>query len=114
MGVSTFRPNVGTKYHYGPLRITYRLLYNLDPVDRDDVFIEVGNAKHLWRDDPCFIFDDTLMHRSVNGSDRARHCLFVDDMRPSPVLGLTTGILHAVGTLLKSLNRLFYKNWEFI
>ena len=114
IGVSTFQPKVGTKYHYGPLRITYRLLYNLSPVESDDVYIDVGRTRNIWRDSPCFIFDDTLMHRSVNESDEMRYCMFVDLMRPSPVLGLTTDILHALGVLLKSLNRLFYKNWEFI
>jgi len=114
VGISVFAPNARTKFHYGPLRVTYRLLYNLTPVERDDVYIEVGKTKNIWRDNPCFIFDDTLMHRSVNDSDEARYCLFADFMRPSAVHGLTTKILDALGVLLKAVNRLFYKNWDFI
>lgn len=114
IGISVFSPNARTKYHYGPLRVTYRLLYNLTPVERDDVYIEVGNTKNIWRDNPCFIFDDTLMHRSVNDSDEARYCLFADFLRPSPFHGLNTKILDTLGVLLKAVNRLFYKNWDFI
>lgn len=114
IGISVFSPNARTKFHYGPLRVTYRLLYNLTPVERDDVFIEVGNTRNIWRDNPCFIFDDTLMHRSVNDSDEARYCLFADFLRPSPFHGLNAKILDALGVLLKAVNRLFYKNWDFI
>lgn len=114
IGISVFAPNTGTKFHYGPLRITYRLLYNLTPVESDDVFIQVGKTTHYWHENPMFIFDDTLMHRSVNGSDQLRYCLFVDFMRPSAFLGLTSRILNDLGILLKAVNRLFYKNWDFV
>jgi beta-hydroxylase len=114
IGVSVFNANASTSYHYGPLRITYRLLYNMNKVDRDDIFIQVGRVKHLWRDDPLFIFDDTLMHRSVNKSPYSRYCLFVDIMRPAYSLTLNTAILKAVGSILQNVNRIFYKNWEFI
>jgi beta-hydroxylase len=114
IGVSVFNANTSTSYHYGPLRITYRLLYNMNKVDRDDIFIQVGRTKHLWRDDPLFIFDDTLMHRSVNHSPYSRYCLFVDIMRPAYSLTLNTYILKVVGSVLQHINRIFYKNWEFI
>jgi beta-hydroxylase len=114
IGVSVFNANTSTSYHYGPLRITYRLLYNMNKVDRDDIFIQVGRTKHLWRDDPLFIFDDTLMHRSVNQSPYSRYCLFVDIMRPAYSLTLNTYILKVVGSVLQHINRIFYKNWEFI
>jgi beta-hydroxylase len=115
IGVSVFSANASTSYHYGPLRITYRLLYNMNPVDRDDVFIQVGRVKHLWRDDPMFIFDDTLMHRSVNKSPYSRYCLFVDIMRPARFsLAFNTYFLNGVGAIMRHVNRIFYKNWEFI
>lgn len=114
IGVSVFNANASTSYHYGPLRITYRLLYNMNQVDRDDIFIQVGKTKHLWRDDPLFIFDDTLMHRSVNKSPNSRYCLFVDIMRPAYSLPLNTKILTFVGSIARRVNSMFYKNWEFI
>ena len=114
IAVSVFNPDTSTKKHYGPLRVTYRMLYNLTPVDRDDVFIEVGRCKHVWRDEPLFIFDDTLMHRSVNLSDQSRYCMFVDLMRPSGFLAFNTWILKAIGRVLGGVNRLFYKNWHFV
>lgn len=114
IGVSVFNARTATSYHYGPLRITYRLLYNMNQVDRDDIFIQVGKTKHLWRDDPLFIFDDTLMHRSVNRSPNARYCLFVDIMRPAHNLQLNTKILSVVGSIAGRINSIFYKNWEFI
>jgi len=114
VGISVFNGNTSTSYHYGPIRITYRLLFNMNKVDRDDIFIQVGKTKHLWRDDPLFIFDDTLMHKSVNKSPNSRYCLFVDIMRPAYNLEFNTRILTFVGTILKHVNRMFYKNWEFI
>lgn len=114
IGISLFNANAATTYHFGPLRITYRVLYNLTPVESDDVFIQVGRTKHIWRDEPLFIFDDTLMHRSVNGSDQPRYCLFADIMRPSVFSPLNSKILDGIGVLLKAVNRIFYKNWDFI
>ena len=113
IGVSVFNANQSTSLHFGPLRLTLRVLYNLDPADSDDVFIDVLDQKHLWRDDPMFIFDDTLMHCSVNGSERIRYCMFVDIERPSR---LGRPILHAllavVQVFMINFRGIFYKNWE--
>ncbi|WP_370652260.1 aspartyl/asparaginyl beta-hydroxylase domain-containing protein [Caballeronia sp. TF1N1] len=82
IGISVFNERQSTSVHYGPLRLTLRCLYNLRPIDDENVFIDVAGRRHYWHDDPLFIFDDTLVHRSVNESDRLRYCIFLD------VLGL--------------------------
>ena len=114
IGVSVLDRRSSTSEHFGPLRLTLRVLYNLNPLDSDDVFIRVGRRRHLWRDDPLFIFDDTLAHQSVNGSDERRYCLFVDVARPSPLPGLMRAIVTPLQLMLVKINGVFYKNWTFI
>jgi len=112
IGVSIFNKNQKTSIHYGPLRITLRVLYNLVPMVNDGVYIQAANQKHRWHENPLFIFDDTLVHQSVNGSDQLRYCMFVDIVRPSWAHGLLTAILNVVKTSIASFNRVFYGNWD--
>jgi beta-hydroxylase len=114
IGVSIFNKNQSTSTHYGPLRITLRVLYNLVPLKNDAIYIAAANQKHLWHDNPLFIFDDTLVHQSVNGSDQLRYCMFVDILRPSGVLPVMGFFLRIVRSLIISFNRIFYKNWDMI
>jgi beta-hydroxylase len=114
IGVSIFNKNQSTSTHYGPLRITLRVLYNLVPLKNDAVYIAAANRKHLWHENPLFIFDDTLVHQSVNGSDQLRYCMFVDILRPSRQLSLMGFFLSIVRSLIISFNRIFYKNWDMI
>jgi beta-hydroxylase len=114
IGVSIFNKKQKTSIHYGPLRITLRVLYNLVPLRNDDVYIKAANQKHLWHDNPLFIFDDTLVHQSVNGSEHLRYCMFVDILRPSWTLPVVGGLLSVVKSLIVSFNRVFYKNWDMI
>src|SRR6266498_4077925 len=67
IAVSVFKTHERTSWHFGPLRLTLRVLYNLEPVHSPDVFIEVDDRVHRWMDDPLFIFDDTAFHCSING-----------------------------------------------
>jgi len=83
IAVSVFNTREKTSWHFGPLRLTFRVLYNLDPVDSDQVFINVDDKTHFWNKQPLFVFDDTLFHRSVNDVDQARYCLFMDIVRPN-------------------------------
>lgn len=112
IGVSVFNRRESTTVHFGPLRFTLRVLYNLDPSNSENVFIEVMGRKHLWRDDPLFIFDDTLMHRSVNDSDDLRYCMFVDVLRPSYAAPIQRALLGAVRLYMLNVRGVFYKNWE--
>ena len=87
IGVSVFNKKVSTSKHFGPIRPTLRILYNLNDIDDNSAYIVVGNVTHYWKDGKLFIFDDTLMHQSFNESDKIRYCLFVDMLRPSPLPG---------------------------
>ncbi|WP_163268235.1 aspartyl/asparaginyl beta-hydroxylase domain-containing protein [Chelativorans alearense] len=114
IAVSVFSGRESTSLHFGPLRLTLRVLYNLVPVKTDQVFIECGNVKHYWHENPLFIFDDTLLHRSVNEYDGRRYCVFMDIIRPSPVPRLLSGLLRLVSLLVDGVKRVFYKNWIMI
>ena len=114
IGVSVFNRNQRTSIHYGPLRVTLRVLYNLVHIQNDNIYIQVGNFKHKWHDNPVFIFDDTLVHQSVNDSDKLRYLLFIDIIRPTSNIKLLKYILNCLQYLLISINRIFYKNWDFL
>ena len=114
VGVSIFNKKQSTGKHYGPLRVTLRVLYNINPVDNPNVYIEVGNKVHRWRDDPLFIFDDTLQHQSVNESDAVRYCLFVDILRPTPWRPVLGGILTCIRWVMAPVRRVFYGHWSII
>jgi Aspartyl/Asparaginyl beta-hydroxylase len=114
IGVSIFNKKQSTGKHYGPLRVTLRVLYNINPIDSRDVYIKVGNKTHFWNENQLFIFDDTLQHQSVNEADAVRYCMFVDILRPSYLPGLFSAILSCVRVLIARFNSAFYKNWTFL
>jgi len=116
IGVSTLAPRAKTSKHFGPLRITYRALYSFVPVESSDAYIDlVGVTRNVWKTDPLFIFDDTLLHRSVNKTDQPRPCAFIDLIRPSHAHGLCERAVHLVGTVLSGrAKRIFYGKWTFV
>ncbi len=114
IGVSIFNKKQSTGEHFGPLRVTLRVLYNINDIDSKNVFIRVGNQTHYWQENKLFIFDDTLQHQSCNESDAMRYCLFVDILRPSPWPALLSGILTSIRLLMAPLKAIFYKHWTFI
>ena len=114
IAVSVFNTRERTSWHFGPLRLTFRVLYNLEPVRSPDAYIEVDDRVHRWIDDPLFIFDDTAFHRSTNGGEEARYCLFMDIVRPNHSRVAFEAGVHTVSVISGSLKRLFYKNWSFI
>jgi beta-hydroxylase len=114
IGVSVFNTKQSTAKHFGPLRITLRLLYNINDITCEHAYIKVGAHVNYWRDNKLFIFDDTLQHQSCNESDEVRHCLFVDILRPSLLPGLMSAILACVRVVIARFNFTFYKRWEFI
>ena len=114
IAISIFDGEESTSFHFGPMRLTFRMLYNLTPVHSDGIFIEVGNTKHYWHDNPLFVFDDTLMHRSVNENASRRYCLFVDVVRPSPLTGLIANLTRLVTALAEPFKHLFYKKWKML
>ncbi len=114
IAVSVFKGKESTSWHYGPLRLSIRVLLNLTPADSDRVFIECNGVKHLWRDDPLFMFDDTLFHRSVNEVDAHRYNVFMDVVRPSPFPGLVAAALSGVSYVAGRMKSIFYKNWTML
>ena len=114
IAVSVFNTRERTSWHFGPLRLTFRVLYNLDPVDSREVFIEVDDKAHYWIDDPLFIFDDTVFHRSINDVDHVRYCLFMDIVRPNYSHKLFNIAVQVASAVSGSFKRIFYKNWSFV
>ena len=114
IAVSVFNVRERTSWHFGPLRLTFRVLYNLDAIDSNDVFIDVDDKTHLWKKQPLFVFDDTLFHRSVNDIDQARYCLFMDIVRPNHLQPLFNVAIAGAALIATSFKTIFYKNWSFI
>lgn len=115
IGVSVFNENRSTSFHFGPLRMMFRVLYNMAPAPHHDgVYIQVGKHKHYWHDDPLFIFDDTLMHASFNKNDAKRYCLFIDIVRPSLLPSVLSALIAGFAGAVFTLRRFFYKNWKLI
>jgi beta-hydroxylase len=114
VGVSVFNTRASTGRHYGPLRLTLRVLYNVNDVTGPGAYIEVGDTVHRWRDGKLFVFDDTHQHQSCNQTDEVRYCLFVDVLRPSLVPWLLSGLVAAVRVGMSRVNAAFYKHWTFI
>jgi aspartyl/asparaginyl beta-hydroxylase (cupin superfamily) len=114
IGVSFFNTKQSTGKHFGPLRVTLRVLYNINEIDSRNVYIKVGNYTNCWRDSKLFIFDDTLQHQSCNQSDEGRYCMFVDILRPSLCPALLGAILACVRVAIARFNFAFYRHWAFI
>jgi beta-hydroxylase len=114
IGVSIFNTKQSTAKHFGPLRATLRLLYNINEIASENVYIKVGNHINYWRANKLFIFDDTLQHQSCNQSDEVRYCMFVDILRPSLLPGLMSVILACVRVVIARFNFAFYKHWAFL
>jgi beta-hydroxylase len=114
IAVSVFNTRERTSWHFGPLRLTFRVLCNLAPIDSRDVRIEVDDQVHYWSENPLFIFDDTIFHRSINDVDHVRYCLFMDIVRPNHAHAAFDAAVHTASAISGSLKRLFYKNWSFI
>jgi aspartyl/asparaginyl beta-hydroxylase (cupin superfamily) len=114
IGVSVFNKKESTSRHFGPLRATFRVLYNVNTMDDNSAYIVVGDTTNYWRESKLFIFDDTLLHQSFNDSDKARYCLFVDIVRPSAVPAVFAGLVTLNRILFRGLNSIFYKKWKII
>jgi beta-hydroxylase len=113
IGVSAFNKRQSTTKHFGPLRATLRVLYNLDEVVDNSAYIVVGKTTQYWRENKLFIFDDTLFHQSFNETDRPRYCLFVDIVRPTPMPAVFKIFVRGIGRLMSQrMNNVFYSHWK--
>ena len=80
----------------------------------DSAYIVVGDTTNRWRDNKLFIFDDTLLHESINQTDQARYCLFVDMIRPTPFPAVMRATVYVIGLLTESFKFVYYQNWKVI
>ncbi len=111
IGVSVFNKNESTAEHFGPLRVTLRMLYNINDVNERASYIKVGALENHWCDNKLFIFDDTLAHQSFNQTDSFRHCLFVDILRPSQCDFVMGYVLKLLEIILQKSKFIFYGSW---
>ena len=114
IGVSVFNKKVSTSLHFGFLRASLRILYNLNDMNDNSAYIVVGDKISYWRENKLFIFDDTLLHQSFNETDQTRYCLFVDMIRPAPFPGVMRFVISGVRLLTQSFKFIYYKNWTVI
>lgn len=114
IGVSVFNRQTFTPNHFGPFRATLRILYNINDITEVDSYINVCGVHNYWCKNKLFIFDDTLMHESLNEISEARYCLFIDILRPSLIPSLFNSIVYALGFLLLSQRVRLYKQWKVI
>ena len=114
IGVSVFNKKVSTSKHFGFMRASLRVLYNLNDMKDNSAYIVVGKTTSYWRDDKLFIFDDTLLHQSFNETDQTRYCLFVDIVRPTPFPRVMSSVVSAIRMLSHSFKFVYYNNWKVI
>lgn len=114
IGVSVFNKKVSTSKHFGFMRASLRILYNLNDINHHSAYIVVGDEISYWRENKLFIFDDTLLHESVNDTDQARYCLFVDMVRPSPFPGVMRAVMSGIRLVTQSFKFIYYQNWKVI
>jgi beta-hydroxylase len=114
IGVSVFNKKVSTSKHFGFMRASLRILYNLNDINHNSAYIVVGDETSYWCENKLFIFDDTLLHESVNQTDQTRYCLFVDMIRPSPFPGFMRGVISGIQLVTQSFKFIYYQNWKVI
>lgn len=114
IGVSVFNKRVTTSKHFGFLRASLRLLYNLNDMKDDSSYIVVGGTTSSWRENKMFIFDDTLLHLSANETEQPRYCLFVDIIRPTPFPAVMLSMVAITRYLTQSVKFIYYANWKII
>jgi aspartyl/asparaginyl beta-hydroxylase (cupin superfamily) len=114
IGLSVFNKKITTSPHFGWLRPTLRLLYNINDIKDQSAYIVVGDRTHYWCDGKLFIFDDTLLHVSANKTDQLRYCMFVDILRPSPFPRVMSAVVAVEGYLNKTFKFISLSGWTLV
>ncbi len=114
IGVSVFNRRESTSKHFGYLRASLRVLYNINDMPDRSAYITVGGTTNYWCDNKLFIFDDTLLHLSANDTEQTRYCLFVDIIRPTPFPRLMASVVTVGRFLTQSSKFMYYRNWKII
>jgi hypothetical protein len=114
IGLSVFNKKVTTSPHFGWLRPTLRILYNINEITDKSAYIVVGDKINYWSDNKLFIFDDTLLHVSANATDQLRYCMFVDILRPSPFPWIMAAVVAVEGYLNKWFKFIRLSGWTLV
>ena len=114
IGLSVFNKRVTTSPHFGWLRASFRVLYNINDIKDKSAYIVVGDKTSYWCDNKLFTFDDTLMHLSANETDQLRYCMFVDILRPSLFPRVMEAVVAAEGYLNKKFKFISYSGWTLL
>ena len=114
IGVSIFNRKESTSKHFGYLRASLRVLYNLNEMKDRSAYIVVGGTTSYWSDNKLFIFDDTLLHLSANETEQPRYCLFVDIIRPTLFPRVMASVITVTRYLTQSFKFVYYRNWKII
>jgi len=114
IGLSVFNKKITTSPHFGWLRASFRVLYNINDMKDKSAYIVVGDKTSYWRDDKLFIFDDTLLHLSANEGDELRYCMFVDILRPSPFPWVMSAVIAAEAYLTRKFNLITRSGWTLV
>jgi hypothetical protein len=114
IGLSVFNKKVTTSLHFGWLRATLRVLYNINDIKDKSAYIVVGDKINYWCESKLFIFDDTLLHPSANETDQLRYCMFVDILRPTPFPRLIAAVVAVEGYLSRKLKLISYSGWTLL
>jgi hypothetical protein len=114
IALSVFNKKVTTSLHFGWLRPTLRVLYNINDMKDKSSYIEVGDKISYWCEQKLFIFDDTLQHMSVNETDQLRYCMFVDILRPSPFPWILRAVVAVEGFISRKLKLIAFSGWTLV
>jgi Aspartyl/Asparaginyl beta-hydroxylase len=114
IGLSVFNTRITTSPHFGWLRASFRVLYNINDIKDESAYIVVGDKTSYWCDNKLFIFDDTLLHLSANETDQLRYCMFVDILRPSPFPRVMKAVIAAEGYLNKKFKFIALSGWTLV
>lgn len=68
--------------HFGPTRMCLRYHMGILTPNDDECKITIGPDSYSWRDGEDVIFDDTIIHKVQNNTNKVRIILFLDIERP--------------------------------
>ena len=113
IAVSVFSGRESTSRHFGPLRLSLRILYNLIPV-KSEVFVDAATPRTTGTRIRCsFSTTRCCTARSTNMTGAAIACSWTSSARRrSP--GLISALLAIVSVSVERINSMFYKNWKMI
>jgi hypothetical protein len=114
IGLSVLNKKISTSLHFGWMRASFRVLYNINDVKDNSAYIVVGETTHYWRENKLFVFDDTLLHLSANETNHLRYCMYVDILRPSPFPRIMAAVCALEGYVGKKIKLISLTNWTLV